>query len=230
MPRFDVKLLIEFFPAILSALPVTLKLAGIAAFLGLLFGALLAIVRIERVPVLRQIAAFLVSFIRGTPILIQMFVIYYGLPLLLLPLGINIMRADKMLFIYVAFSFNASAFFAEMIRSAILAVPHDQWDAARSVGHTKLQSYLRIIAPQAVVIAIPSVGVMFVSLLQDTALTIAMGVQDVLGRAESLGRRSLHFMEVYVDAAIIFVVLSFVIQRVFVYLAKKTQTKRKLGK
>ena len=159
-----------------------------------------------------------------------MFVIYYGLPLLLLPLGINIMRADKMLFIYIAFSFNASAFFSEMIRSAILAVPQTQWDAAQAIGHTKLQCYLRIVAPQAVVIAIPSVGVMFVSLLQDTALTIVMGVWDVLGRAQALGRHSLHFMEAYIDAAIIFVVLSFAIQRVFAYIAKKTQTKRKLEK
>jgi L-cystine transport system permease protein len=230
MPRFDVKLLIEFFPAILSALPVTLKLAGAAASLGLLFGVLMAIVRIERIPVLREIAAFLVSFMRGTPIFIQMFVIYYGLPLLLLPLGINIMRADKMLFVYIAFSLNASAFFSEMARGAILAVPHDQWDAAFSIGHTKLQSYLRIIAPQAVVIAIPSVGVMFVSLLQDTALTVVMGVWDVLGRAQALGRHTFHFMEAYVDAAIIFTVLSFAIQRIFAAIEKKTRTKRTLGK
>ncbi|MDR0637932.1 MAG: amino acid ABC transporter permease [Spirochaetaceae bacterium] len=230
MPAFDIKLLIEFFPVILSALPVTLKLAGIAAFFGLLFGALMAVVRVERVPVLRQLAAFLVSFIRGTPILIQMFVTYYGLPVLLLPLGINIMRADKMLFIYITFSLNASAFFSEMIRSAILGVPRDQWDAAQAIGHTKLQNYLRIIAPQAVVIAIPSVGVMFVSLLQDTALTIVMGVWDVLGRAQALGRHSLHLMEAYVDAAIIFVVLSFAIQQIFAYIEKKTQTKRKREK
>jgi L-cystine transport system permease protein len=230
MPQFDVNLLIEFFPAIFFALSVTLKLAGVAASLGLLFGVLMAIARIERVPVLRQVAAFLVSFMRGTPVFIQMFVIYYGLPLLLLPLGINIMRADKMLFIYIAFSLNASAFFSEMARGAILAVPRDQWDAAFSIGHTKLQSYLRIIAPQAVVIAIPSVGVMFVSLLQDTALTVVMGVWDVLGRAQSLGRHSNHFLEAYIDAAIIFIVLSFAIQRVFAYIEKKTRTKSKLGK
>jgi L-cystine transport system permease protein len=226
MPQFDFKLLIEFFPAILAALPVTLKLVGVAASLGLLFGVLMAVLRIERVPVFREVAVFLVSFMRGTPIFIQMFVIYYGLPLLLLPLGINIMRADKMLFIYIAFCLNASAFFSEIVRSAILAVPHDQWDAAMAVGHNKLQSYLRIIAPQAVVIAIPSMGVMFVGLLQDTALTVVMGVWDVLGRAQALGRHSFHFLEAYIDAAIIFIVLSFVIQQVFAYIEKKTRTKK----
>jgi L-cystine transport system permease protein len=230
MSRFDVKLLIEFFPAILSALPVTLKLAGAAATLGLLFGALMAVMRVERVPVLRQAAAFLVSFMRGKPIFIQMFVIYYGLPMLLLPLGINIIRADKMLFIYIAFTLNASAFFSEIVRSAILAVPTEQWDAAASVGHNKLQSYLRIIAPQAVIIAIPSAGVMAVGLLQDTALTVVMGVWDVLGRAQALGRHSFHYFEAYIDAAIIFIVLSFIIQRFFLYLEKKTQTKKGLVK
>jgi L-cystine transport system permease protein len=230
MPRFDFKLLVEFFPAILAALPVTLKLVGVAASFGLLFGVLMAVLRIERVPVLSEVAAFLVSFMRGTPVFIQMFVIYYGLPILLLPLGINIMRADKMLFIYIAFSLNASAFFSEIVRSAILAVPPVQWDAALAIGHSKLQSYLRIIAPQAVVIAIPSVGVMVVGLLQDTALTIVMGVWDVLGRAQALGRHSFHFMEAYIDAAIIFVVLSFAIRKAFAYIEKKTQTQRKREK
>ncbi|MDR2659181.1 MAG: amino acid ABC transporter permease [Spirochaetaceae bacterium] len=222
--------MIEFFPAILAALPVTLKLVGVAVSLGLLFGVLMAVLRIEQVPVLRQVSAFLVSFIRGTPVLIQMFVIYYGLPMMLYPLGINIVRADKMVFIYITFCLNASAFFSEIIRSAILAVPHDQWDAALAVGHNKFQSYLRIIAPQAVVIAIPSSGVMFVSLLQDTALTIAMGVQDVLGSAETLGRHTFHFMEAYIDAAVIFIVLSFVIQQVFARIEEKTRTKKVQGK
>jgi L-cystine transport system permease protein len=230
MQPFDFKLLIEFFPVILSALPLTLKLVGVAMSAGFLFGAAMAIVRIERVPVLRQIAAFLVSFMRGTPVLIQMFVIYYGLPLLLLPLGINIVRADKMLFIYIAFSLNSSAFFSEIVRSALLAVPSEQWDAAFSVGHSKLQSYLRIIAPQAIIIAIPSTGVMLAGLLQDTALTIVMGVWDVLGRAQALARHSFHYLEAYIDASIIFIVLSFVIQRVFSYIEKKTQTKRRMEK
>jgi L-cystine transport system permease protein len=230
MQAFDFKTLIEFFPVILSALPLTLKLVGVAISAGFLFGAIMAVMRIERAPALGQVSAFLVSFMRGTPVLIQMFVVYYGLPLALLPLGINIVRADKMLFIYIAFSLNASAFFSEIIRSALLAVPSAQWDAAFSIGHSKLQSYLRIIAPQAVVIAIPSAGVMVVSLLQDTALTMAMGVWDVLGRAQELGLHSYHFMEAYIDAAIIFVVLSFVIQRAFSYIEKKTRTKQKLGK
>jgi L-cystine transport system permease protein len=230
MPRFDVRLLIDFFPVIFSALPVTLKLVGVAMSLGLLFGVLMAVLRIEQVPVLKEVSAFLVSFIRGTPVLIQMFVVYYGLPLVLLLLGINIVRADKMVFIYITFCLNASAFFSEIVRSAILAVPRDQWDAAFSIGHNKFQGYLRIIAPQAVVIAIPSAGVMFVSLLQDTALTIAMGVQDVLGTAQTLGRDSFHFMEAYIDSAVIFIVLSFAIQKVFVFIEKKTRTKKVLEK
>jgi L-cystine transport system permease protein len=147
-----------------------------------------------------------------------------------LPLGINIVRADKMLFIYIAFSLNASAFFSEIIRGAILAVPHDQWDAAAAIGHNKAQSYLRVIAPQAVIIAIPSAGVMFVGLLQDTALTVVMGVWDVLGRAQALGRHSNHFLEAYIDAAIVFVVLSFALQRLFSHIEQKTRTKRKLEK
>jgi L-cystine transport system permease protein len=230
MTNFSFIYVIENFPKILQALPVTLKIVFVAMVLGIVLGALLAIVRIERVPVLDKIAAVLVSFVRGTPIFIQMFVIYYGLPMLLLLVGINIMRAEKMLFVYIAYGINAAAFFAEIFRSAILSVPNDQWDAALSIGHSKIQAYLRIITPQSAIIAIPSVGVMLTGLLQDTSLTIAMGVTDVVGKARALGNHNMHLLEAYIDTAIIFIILSILIERIFAFLEYKTRMQRQFIK
>ena len=95
------------------------------------------------------------SFIRGTPIFIQLFVVYYGFPILLLPQGIDITRSSKLLFVLIAYALNAGGFASEMIRSAALAVPKDQWDVAASVGLSRPQTYFRVIIPQIAVIAIP---------------------------------------------------------------------------
>ncbi|MDR3130917.1 MAG: amino acid ABC transporter permease [Treponema sp.] len=221
MIRFEWRYVVEYFPKIVAFLPTTLLIVAFAAVFGLLIGALFAVARIERVPVLREISAVAVSFIRGTPIFIQLFVVYYGLPLLLLPLGINIMRASKMVFVLIAYAFNVAGFASEMIRSAVLAVPKSQWDAALSVGLSKPLTYLRVIVPQSVVIAIPSTGRLLTAALSDTALASAMGIVDALERARLLGDHSMHKLEAYVDVAVIFVSLSFLFERFFKYLEKK---------
>ncbi|MDR3313711.1 MAG: ABC transporter permease subunit, partial [Oscillospiraceae bacterium] len=118
MKLFEPRFIPEFLPKLLTALPLTLAIVGIATVAGILLGLLMAVARLERTPVLAQISAVLVSFLRGTPILVQLFLVYYGLPLLLLLVGIDVMRAEKILFVYVTYSLNSSAFFSESIRSA----------------------------------------------------------------------------------------------------------------
>ncbi|MDR2842877.1 MAG: amino acid ABC transporter permease [Spirochaetaceae bacterium] len=226
MIKFDWSYVIDFFPKILQALPVTLFVVLIAAISGLILGTFIAIIRIEKFPVLKQLCALFISFTRGTPIFIQMFVIYYGLPMILLLFGINIMRASKMAFVLIAYGLNAAAFFSEIVRSAILSVPRAQWDAAFAIGHNKAHTYMRIVLPQSVIIAIPSVGNQLTGLLQDTSLTFAMGIVDVIGMARSVGNHDMHTLEAFVDAAIIFIVLSIGIQKAFAFIEKKTRTQR----
>ncbi|MDR1257190.1 MAG: amino acid ABC transporter permease [Spirochaetaceae bacterium] len=221
MARFEWKYVFEYFPKIAAFLPTTLLIVVVAAVFGLVIGSLFAITRIERIPVLREISAVAVSFIRGTPIFIQLFVVYYGLPLLLLPLGIDIMRSSKLFFVLVAYAFNVAGFASEMIRGAALAVPRSQWDAAYSVGLGKVEAYIRVIIPQVVVIAIPSMGHLLTQALSDTALASAMGVVDALERARQLGNHSMRKLEVYTDVAIIFVGFSFLFERIFKYLEHK---------
>jgi L-cystine transport system permease protein len=159
-----------------------------------------------------------------------MFVVYYGLPLLLLGVGIDIMRWDKMLFIYITFGLNVGAFLSEVFRSSILSVPSSQWDAAAMVGHGKARAYLSVIVPQAAVIAIPSLSYTFIMLFQDTSLTFAMGVVDVIGKAQLLGGRIFHTMEGYFVAAIIFITFSILIEKGFALLAKRLNTQGKIFK
>lgn len=221
MLDFDINWALRFFPKILSRLPTTLLIAAVSSSAGLLLGALIAVTRIERVPVLRWTSAALVSFLRGTPVYIQLFVVYYGLPMLLGAFGLNIMRADKMFFVLAAYSFNVAGFASEMIRAAVESVPRHQWDAAYSVGLTKREAYLRIIIPQSVVIALPSAGSLVTAMLHDTALASVMGIMDVLERARSLGAHNLRSLEAYFDVAVIFVALALLLERGFKQLEKK---------
>jgi L-cystine transport system permease protein len=224
MPKFfELKNILYFLPRVVSALPTTLLIVAVATLMGLILGLVLAFLQLEKVPVLKQICQVYVSFIRGTPILVQMFIVYYALPMLLSPLGINITRWDKIYFIYLTYGMNTGAYFSEIIRSAILAVPKAQKDAAAAAGLTKLQAYIRIIIPQSVVIAIPSLGTSMTSLLQDTSLAFALGILDVIGRVRALGALTSRILEGYVVAAVIFIVLTIILEKFFGYVESKTR-------
>ena len=223
MIQFEWKYVFEYFPKILAYLPVTLLIVAVSAVCGLALGALFALSRIEKIPIFGALSAVLVSFIRGTPIFIQLFVVYYGLPMLLLPLGIDITRSSKLFFVLVAYAFNVGGFASEMIRGALLSVPQSQWDAAASLSMTRRQTYLRVLIPQSAVAAVPPTGQLITAALSDTALASAMGIVDALARAQQLGSHSMHKLEAYFDVALIFIALSFLFERGFRALERRCQ-------
>jgi L-cystine transport system permease protein len=222
MPEFfRWKNALYFLPKVLSALPVTVGIVLVATVSGLVLGLAAALIQVERVPVARSLCRLYVSFIRGTPIIIQMFIVYYGLPLLLIKAGIDITRAGKIWFVYVTYGINSGAYFSEIFRSAILAVPKSQWDAAAAFGLTRAQTYRRLILPQSVIIAIPSFGTMMTSLLQDTSLAFVLGILDVIGRVRALGALTSRILEGYVVAAAVFVLLSLALEKLFGFIEKR---------
>ena len=218
---FNWQLVIDYFPHVLAKLPVTLLIVGVATVIGLVLGALLAFARIEKVPLLDQIAAVFVSFIRGTPILVQLYVVYYGIPAVLTACGVDSSSWDKLYFLYITYGLNTAAFQSETIRAAFLSVPRLQTEACQACGLTKVQTYWHVIIPQAARVAIPTFGVNTISLLQDTSLAFTIGVVDVVGEAKALGTISFHMLEGYIDCAVIFVILSFVLSKAFAMLERK---------
>lgn len=224
---FDIKLVFEYFPQILLRLPITLIIVIVATILGLIFGSLIALIRIHKVFLLNQIACVFVSFIRGTPILVQLFIVFFGLPLLFLKFGINIIRWDAFNFVLITYTLNTSAFLSEIIRGSIQGVDASQSEAAYSVGLGKFQTFYRIIAPQALVMALPSFSASTLILLQDTSLGFTIGVIDIIGKVKSIGVRTYHIIEGYIVAAIIFVLISLLLQRVFNTLEKKVNNFQK---
>ncbi|WP_160692739.1 amino acid ABC transporter permease [Clostridium sp. C2-6-12] len=218
---FNINLIFQYLPQLLSRLHITLLIVLTATVIGLVFGIILALFRVYKVPVLNQISIVYISFMRGTPILVQMFIVYYGLPLLLMKIGININRWDKLYFVIITYGLNAAAFKAEMIRAAIVNIPIGQVEAAYSVGMTKLQAFTRIIAPQSVIIILPTLGITLVGLLQDTSLAFTLGIIDVMGKVNAIAANTYRSLEGYISAAIIFFILSILLEQLFSRLEKK---------
>lgn len=218
---FDIKLVFEYFPHIVERIHITLLIVVLATIFGLIFGTVIAICRIYKIFILNQIATIYISFIRGTPIIVQMFIVYYGLPLILLNLGIDINDVDKLMFIVITFGLSDAVYFSEIIRSAITSVNAGQAEAAYSVGMTKIQTFLRILAPQAIAIAIPGVETNIVALLHNTAIAFSLGIIDMMGEVQAIGARTYHLLEGYVDAGLVFIVLSALIEKFFSVIEKK---------
>jgi len=215
---FSLELFFASFPILLSRLHITLFIVIVALLLGLVLGTCVAVVRLHRIPVLSQLAVAYVSFIRGMPILVLLFIIYIGLPILVSAFGLNINRWDTLFFVMIAYVVNTAAFLSEIIRSAVAGVDKGQIEAAYSVGLTRWQTFYRIVAPQATKIAIPALGNTVVSLLKDTSLAYTLGVIDVIGVIDAIKSNTHRSLEAYTAAAFVFFGLSTLLEKVFRWL------------
>ncbi|EOT47736.1 MULTISPECIES: amino acid ABC transporter permease [Enterococcus] len=223
---FQPELVIQYFPKILSALPITLGIVIVATAIGLILGGLIACIRVEKVPILTQLSSLFVSFIRGTPILVQLYIVYYGIPALLQIIGVDVSNWSKLIFIYITYGLNTAAFQSETIRVAILSIPEHQKEAAIACGLSQGQFYRQILFPQMLKVALPSFATTTIALLQDTSLAFTIGLIDVVGKAKAIGAVTYHTLEGYIGAAIIFIVLSFTLEQGFRILERVVQYER----
>lgn len=220
---FDLSLVLDFVPELLRYLHITLIVLGGSIVLGLIGGLLLAVPRLYRVPVLSQLATLYVSFMRGTPILIKLFLVYYGLPELLKPLGIDLSRADPLLFVIVTYALSDAASFAEIFRGAVRSVDKGQTEAAYAAGMTAFQSFRRIVVPQALVVAFPNMANTLIGSLKDTSLAFSIGVMDMVGRGQTLISATSHALEVYISLSIIYYIIVIVLEKGFARTERRLQ-------
>jgi cystine transport system permease protein len=183
-----------------AGLVFTIPIAIISFALALVLATLTALARLSRFLVLRKIAECYVWIFRGTPLLVQLFIIFYGLP----SVGI---RLDAFPAAIIAFSLNVGAYCSETIRSSILAVHKGQWDAAYSIGMSKVQVLWRIIAPQSFAIALPPLSNSFIGLVKDTSLAASITVADLFMVAQRVAARTYEPMLLYCMAALYYLVM-----------------------
>lgn len=211
------------FVQVLPCLWVTIKVVFISDFAGIVLGLLISEVRMKRTPFLYQIATVFISFMRGTPLIVQLMLSYYFVPRLLGIFGINAVRWPKLVFAYIAYGLNQAAFVGEMFRSSIEAIPVGQIEAARSLGFKGLQTYRYVILPQMVRIVLPAFGNDFVGLFQGTSLVYLLGIMDVMGRAKAVGTFSGHYVEPYLVALTIYVIISLILNFAFSRIEKQLE-------
>ncbi|MEW9701363.1 amino acid ABC transporter permease [Paenibacillus sp. SI8] len=212
---FDITLVATFLPKLLYYLPLTLLILVASLALGFALGLLIALTRLYRIPVLNQISIVYISFIRGTPILIQLFLVFYGLPALFQIVHVDISRMDPIYFVIITYGLSIAAFKSENIRAAVNSVDRGQMEAAYAVGMTGTQSFSRIVAPQALLIAFPNFANSVIGFLKDTSLAFMIGVMDMVGRGQALIVATAHALEVYMSLTIIYYVVVLILEKVF---------------
>ena len=184
-------------PDLLQGLGTTVLLGVTSFVLGLLLGGAIALARLSRFRALNAAAIGDVSVFRGTPLLIQIMLVYYGLP----QLGLRILPVPSAI---VTFTLYAAAHLSESLRAGLLAVEKGQWEAATSLGMTQVRSLRRIIGPQALRNAVPAIGGRFITLMKDTSLASVITVVEVTRVAESTGSSSFRYIEAFLTAALVY--------------------------
>ncbi len=197
-------LLDSFWPILRGGLTGTIPLALGSFVIGLLLALAVALMRLSKNPILSGLARFYVSLIRGTPLLVQLFIIFYGLP----SIGILI---DPWPSAVIAFSLNVGGYAAEIIRAAILSVPRGQWEAAYTIGMSDRRALVRVILPQAARVSVPPLSNTFISLVKDTSLASLILVTELFREAQQIAAFSQEFMLLYAEAAAVYWVFCLVL-------------------
>ena len=195
------QLALESAPFLLKGAYYTVVLSLGGMFFGLLLGFALAVGRLYGPAPVRWLTRLYVSFFRGTPLLVQLFLIYYGLP----QLGIQL---DPLPAALIGFSLNMAPYTSEILRAAIASIDRGQWEAAASIGMSKTQTLYRAILPQAARTALPPLGNSFISLVKDTALAATIQVPELFRQAQLITARTFEIFTMYLAAALIYWVLA----------------------
>jgi cystine transport system permease protein len=190
-------LISSFFPLLKAGLEFTIPLTLVSFALGLILALITALIRISNFKPLIALAKFYVWIIRGTPLLVQLFIIFYGLP----AAGITL---DPLVAAVIGFTLSVGAYNSEVIRAAILSIPKGQWEAAFSLGMTKSQALRRIILPQAERVSIPPLSNSFISLVKDTSLAATITVTEMFQVAQRITASTYEPLWMYIEAAFIY--------------------------
>jgi putative amino-acid transport system permease protein len=196
----DVQYIAELLPILLKYLGVTMEMALWGFFFALIIAVILAVVKVFKVPLVHQAASLFISFFRGTPLLVQLFLLYYGLPHYIPALA----GMDAFTAAVVGLSLHFSAYMAESIRAAILGIDKSQMEACLSIGMTRLQAMRRIILPQASRVATPSLMNYFIDMIKSTSLAFTLGVAEIMAKAQMEAASSFKFFESFLAVALVY--------------------------
>lgn len=215
--KFDVEYFTNLIPLMIKYLKVTLKISALALILGLILAIVIALVNELKIKFLEPITKIWVSFFRGTPLIAQLFFLYFGVVQLIPSLkGMTAMMAAV-----IGLGFNSSAYMSETLRGAISSVDKGQIEASLSIGMTPFQAMERIVFPQAARVAVPALSNSFIDIIKGSALAFTLGVTEIMAVAQSEGASSYRFLESFTAVIMIY----WIIISIFGYLQKVLEKK-----
>ena len=211
--NFD--LMVQAMPLLLTGAAVTVQITALSVLLGIIIGLFVGIARISTYRVIHLIAAVYVDFLRGTPLLVQIFLVYFALPV------VTGQRIDPFVAAIAACSINSSAYVAEIFRAGIQSIDAGQMEAGRSLGMTWAQTMRYIIVPQAARRVIPPLGNEFIALLKDSSLVSVIGFEELTRRGQLIIARTYASLEIWLCVAIIYLVMTVSISRLVAWLERR---------
>lgn len=200
MSLLNINYMLELAPILLRYLPLTLGMAAAGMVLALVLAAGLAVIRVLRIPGLNAVTLLFISFFRGTPLLVQLFLFYYGLPQVMAFLT----AIDGITATIMGLTLHFSAYMAESIRAAIIGVDRSQTEAALSIGMTNGQLMRRIVLPQATRVAVPTLMNYFIDMIKATSLAFTLGVTELMGATQKEASGSFLYFEAFIVVALIY--------------------------
>ena len=212
---FNVDLAVSAIPLLLMGALVTVKITALSVGLGIVIGLFVGIARIAHSRVLRLLAAIYVDFLRGTPLLVQIFLIYFALPI------VTGRHMDPFVAAIASCSINSGAYVAEIFRAGIQSIDTGQMEAGRSLGMTWGQTMRYIIVPQAFKRVIPPLGNEFIALLKDSSLVSVIGFEELTRRGQLVIARTYGSLEIWTCVAIIYLLMTVTISRFVAYLERR---------
>lgn len=213
--NFDFDLIFRSFPLLLMGAGITIQITAISVGIGLLIGMFVGIARLSSNFIVKSLATVYVDFIRGTPLLVQIFIIYFALPLIL---G---QRIDPFIAAITACGINSGAYVAEIFRAGIQSIDRGQMEAGRSLGMTWTQTMQYIILPQAFKRIIPPLGNEFIAMLKDSSLVSVIGFEELTRRGQLIIARTYGSFEIWLTVAVIYLVMTLTISRLVDYLERR---------
>ncbi|HCH02690.1 MAG TPA: ABC transporter permease [Vibrio sp.] len=208
--NFDFNYMLDLLPILFRYLGTTLQMALWGMVFALILSVVIANIRVFKVPVLNQLSQLYISFFRGTPLLVQLFLLYYGLPQIF-PILVGM---DAFTAAIIGLTLHFASYMAESIRAAIIGIDRSQMEASISIGMTPSQSMRRIILPQASRVALPSLMNYFIDMIKSTSLAFTLGVAEIMAKAQMEASSSFRFFEAFLAVALIYWGVVLVLTRV----------------
>lgn len=217
----------EFIPQLLPFLSVTLAIMLATVFFGGILGFILAFCKLKG-RVSAKIAQAYIYIIRCIPSIVMLFMVYYGLPKFLLIFNIDINNYDRAFFVILTFSLLFAASMAEVFRTAYIAIDKGQTEAALSIGLTPLQAFIRIVFPQALVVALPNFTNALVNLMKEGALAYTIGLIDLMGKGDLIiyNNQGAYNLETYIALSLIYWAMTIIIEKTFMHLEMRFSRQR----